>query len=92
MYTIPSDTFALITENTLSPFYWLVREGTDTKNKDLLGQYLLDAREIFQQECDMLFDTGRLFTDADSERLIVMLRLLIDARKIWQEENSTPEK
>lgn len=87
MYTLSSDTFALLTENTNSPFYWLVREGADTKNKDLLGQYILDARKIFQQECDLLFATGRSFTDADSERLIIMLKLLIDARKTWQEEN-----
>ena len=92
MYTISSHTYTLLTENTDSPFYWLVRDGVDTKNKDLLGQYLLDARVIFQKECDMLFSTSRLFTDADSERLILMLKLLIDARKTWQEENPVPVK
>ena len=57
-----------------------------SKGQNLLTQYLSDARTIFKSECDILLDTGRVFTDTDSDRLIIMLKLLIDARKTWQEE------
>ncbi len=52
----------------------------------LLTKYINDARSIFKSECDILLDTGREFADSDADRLIIMLKLLVDARKTWQEE------
>ena len=61
---------------------------TEEKGQDLLSQYLKEARTIFKSECDILLGTDRAFSDADSDRLHLMLKLLIDARKTWQEEDT----
>ncbi|MEI8129966.1 MAG: hypothetical protein WCG55_00480 [bacterium] len=89
MYTIKvsSGAYFVSTRVGRSP-YFVSHDAPKSSNKgqNLLTQYLSDARTIFKSECDILLDTGRVFTDTDSDRLIIMLKLLIDARKTWQEE------
>ena len=89
MYTTKVCSGAFLVSNRIGrPWYLLSHEASKSpsKGQNLLTQYLSDARTIFKSECDILLDTGREFTDTDSERLIIMLKLLIDARKTWQEE------
>lgn len=89
MYTIEKKTQAYIVSDALgTPLYFISHDGLgrEEKEQDLLLQYLSDARGIFKSECDILLGTDRVFCETDAERLTGMLKLLIDARKTWQEE------
>ncbi len=87
MYTkaVPSDAFLAQCGLYLRPVQY-VREALPEGN-DLLGQYINDARSIFRTECDILLSSNHSFSQTDGNRLVVMLKLLIDARKTWQEEH-----
>ncbi len=89
MYTTKVYSGVFLVSNSVGrPRYFLAHDAakSSSKGQNLLTQYLSDARTIFKSECDILLDTGRVFTDTDSDRLVIMLKLLIDARKTWQEE------
>ncbi len=92
MYTksVPSDAFLAQCGLFIRPALY-VRESFPEGN-DLLEQYLKDARNIFRTECDMLLHTERAFTESDGKSLSSMLKLLIDARKTWQEEHDRTSK
>ena len=63
-----------------------------TEKGDLLAQYINDARGIFVSECNILMSTEREFSEHDGDRLVMMLKLLVDARKTWQEEEVSKKK
>ena len=92
MYTFSDNKKAfIVSDHKGMPMYFLSHDSHDEmtseeKGQDLLSQYLNEARVIFKSECDILLGLDRAFTDADAERLSIMLRLLIDGRKTWQEE------
>ncbi len=91
MYTINEcEESYIVLDGAGLPSYWLVREGEsavhDAEGQDELVQYLTDAEAIFKSELGILLSTSRTFTEKDEGRLKDMLRLLIDARKTWQEE------
>ena len=92
MYTkaVPSDAFLAQCGLYLHPAQY-VREAFPEGN-DLLGQYLKDARNIFRTECDMLLHTDRSFSESEAKSLTSMLKLLIDARRTWQEEHDRTNK
>ncbi len=92
MYTIAKDRKAyIVSDSSGKPMYFLSHDEptSEEKGQNLLSQYLNEARVIFRSECDILLRTDRNFTDADGERLIIMLKLLVDARKTWQEEENS---
>ena len=90
MYTITKKRSSVIVcDHNSRPLYWMINDSMESDRElgqELLAKYLHDAKEIFKSECDILLDENRTFVDTDSERLIIMLKLLIDARKTWQEE------
>ncbi len=91
MYTLSSKHRSyIVSDGTGMPMYFLSHDevSSEEKGQDLLSQYLNDARGIFKSECDILLGVDRAFSDADAERLTIMLKLLIDARKTWQEEDT----
>jgi hypothetical protein len=52
----------------------------------MLERYITDAQAIFTKKSACLSDFKRPFTFEDEKHLSVMLELLIDARKVWQDE------
>ena len=66
-------------------FPWLIHDGYSWQDKEhALTYYLSDACLLFLKEAEKLGDLTIDFTEKDEERLIFMLRSLIDARKSWQ--------
>jgi hypothetical protein len=91
MYTrIQEKHLLLITDSKGTPIFFNIKDGpsSNQSGQDLLRNYIDEARGMFKTECDILLSTDRPFTDLDSNRLTSMLRLLIDARKTWQEEEA----
>jgi len=92
MYTRTGSKNAFVTTCSafpVSPYFVRDEPHNPMSDNDLLGQYIGDARNIFRTECDMLLHTDRVFTKANGERLLLMLKLLVDARKTWQEEHDS---
>jgi hypothetical protein len=89
MYTITARSNFIVTEGIKSPFAFFLNDKPSTNGQELLAEYLSDARGIFKSECDILLATDHDFTDENAKRLTIMLRLLMDARKTWQEEADT---
>ena len=92
MYTIRIASKFNVSEGIPSPFNFLMNDKPASTGQTLLIEYLADARGIFKSECDILLDTGHTFTDEDADRLTIMLKLLMDARKTWQEEENEAKK
>lgn len=92
MYTISSKSQYVVSSGIRSPFEFLIHDKPSNSGQELLSEYLTDARGIFKSECDILLATDRVFTDEDASRLSIMLKLLMDARKTWQEEESEVRK
>ena len=92
MYTIESKSKFIVSSGIKSPFVFFVNEKPANGGQELLAEYLSDAKGIFKSECDILLATDRNFTDEDADRLTVMLKLLMDARKTWQEEENEARK
>ncbi len=91
MYTLTKSRRSyVVSDSSGVPSYFFIHDekSTEEKGQDLLAQYLNEARVIFKSECDILLATDRSFSIADAERLTIMLKLLIDARKTWQEEET----
>ncbi len=91
MYTIKQQVRSfMVSDSVGTPLYWYVSEGEsvvrDREGQAMLKQYLEDAELVFKGEVSKLLDTKRPFTAADEERLRMMLSLLTDARKTWEEE------
>ncbi len=78
----------LVSDSSGRPLYWISHDAVHVEDgsHDFLKEYLSEARQVFEKECDVLLDTNRIFTPQDLNRLTVMLKLLIDARMTWQEE------
>ena len=78
----------LATNRGLYGFPWIIADSPALTKKsfetdeDLLP-YLLDAYVVFQQESQKLTNTSSEFTKKDEERLLFMLKSLIDGRKIF---------
>ena len=92
MYTIASRPKFVVREGIESPFGFLINDKPANSGQELLMEYLADARGIFKSECDILLSTDRVFTETDADRLTIMLKLLMDARKTWQEEENEARK
>ena len=92
MYTIRSTSKFIVSEGIPSPFGFLINDKPVNSGQALLSEYLADARGIFKSECDILLGIDRTFTDEDASRLTIMLKLLMDARKTWQEEENEAKK
>ena len=86
MYSIKTKS-QIVSEGIPSPFNFLIHDKPRT-GQELLQQYLDEARTIFKSECDILLATDREFTATDADRLTIMLKLLMDARTTWQEEEN----
>ena len=68
--------------------YWMICDKPySQKSQDILKRYLVEAQAIFMDKLSGALDTANHFTDKEAEGLVAMLRLLIDARKTWQEED-----
>lgn len=89
MYTISSGSQFIIPSGIVSPFGFLINDRPTSGGQDVLEKYLSDAKAVFTKQCDALLSTEHVFTEADAERLSIMLKLLMDARKTWQEEATT---
>ena len=92
MYTIQARSKFIVSEGIESPFAFLIHDKPVGTGQELLSEYLSDARGIFKSECDILLGTDRVFTEDDANRLTIMLKLLMDARKTWQEEENETRK
>ena len=79
---------------TLSqPIYWCLYDRPKTHNSQkILERYIADAQGIFSRNVSCISDFKRPFTFDDEKHLCVMLELLLDARKIWEEEESTSKE
>lgn len=77
----------LVSDSAGVPMFWHIHDKpAGAGGQKLLEGYLRDALAIYKSELEILMSTDRSFLEKDEERLIVMLKLLIDARKTWQEE------
>lgn len=93
MYTTSSKSKYIVSSGIKSPFVFLVNDKPAANSgQALLSEYLSDARGIFKSECDILLATDRVFTEEDASRLTIMLKLLMDARITWQEEENEARK
>jgi hypothetical protein len=78
---------------TLSqPIYWYLYDQPKAHNSQkILERYITDAQGIFSRNISSLSDFQKPFTFEDEKHLCVMLELLLDARKIWEEESTSTE-
>src|SRR5580698_8779671 len=92
MYTTTAKKTWIVSDGIASPFGFLIHDKPAGTGQELLSEYLSDARGIFKSECDILLATDRVFTPEDASRLTIMLKLLMDARTTWQEEENEARK
>ena len=96
MYTIQTKTGAhIVSDAEGEPLYWYVHDtpreeipSSERSGQLLLSKYLKDACTVLKSEIDILADASCEFTEANEKQLIFMLKSIITARKIWQEEES----
>ncbi len=93
MYAIKENVRSYIVSDAVgTPLYYIAADGAslvrDGDGQRFLLDYLEDAQAVFKREVSELLDTDRRFTEKDEERLTMMLKLLVDARKTWEEEDS----
>ncbi len=94
MYTTKEkpDTY-VVSDSSGNSLYWFVYERPEAvkaSGQKILEEYLAEAETIFKNKLQSLLKTDRTFTDGDQERLEQMLKLIIETRQTWQEEQDTP--
>lgn len=98
MYTTKAQEKSFIVSDSKGkPLYFMIHDeltsaSVPSNGQKLLAEYLRDALVIFRSEMEILMETSRVFTEKDEERLMIMFKLLLDARKTWQEENTQGAK
>ena len=96
MYTIKTRPSAYVVSDAQGePLYWYVHDmpqedvsPSERSGQLLLSKYLKDACTVLKSEIDILADASCVFSESNEKQLIFMLKSIITARKIWQEEES----
>ena len=83
----------IVSDSLGKPLYWYINDAPkenmsqpEINGQKLLTKYLKDACTVLKSEIDILADSSCNFTEANEKQLLYMLKSIISARKIWQEE------
>ena len=87
MYTISKQSHILVLSDTPYSKYWSLRDRLyPSKAKSALEQYIQNAHTVFMENTIFLGNFKKKFTQEDESHLKRMFELLIDARKVWEDE------
>lgn len=90
MYTITQKSYCIVSSSAAS-LHWLLNDAPKAKAKaketqKILEAYITDACAVFLKKTKALSDFKKNFTRADEKHLSSMLELLIEARRVWEDE------
>jgi hypothetical protein len=88
MYTLSSQSYFISSTATQKSRYWHIRDAHAPRTtQKILERYIKDAQNVFMERITLLTDFDKRLTPVDEKRLYTMLELLIDTRKIWEDES-----
>lgn len=86
MYKTFSHHSCLVSVSTTSR-YWFLNDTPVKNGQNILKQYINDAHDVLKSKIDLLTNFKKPFTKGEEVNLKMMLNILTDARRTWEEEN-----
>jgi hypothetical protein len=86
MYTLKKS-YSIITSSPYQSIGQFLHDGPRVPTvKNILKEYLSDARRVFLERFDSLNNFESSFDERNEKHLRIMLDLMIEARKAWDQE------